>query len=58
MFLAIEHTREGAGACRDAYQPNPEELKFKDTNFVDFKISIVVGDLNFSRNQLLKSADD
>jgi hypothetical protein len=51
MFLAREHTREGGG-CRAASEPNPEELKFKDTNFVDFKISIVVGDLNFSRNQV------
>jgi hypothetical protein len=54
MPLAREHPKEGGSGCRDASQPNPEELKFKDTNFVDIMISIVVRDLTFSRNQPLK----
>jgi hypothetical protein len=44
MLIAREHTRVGGGGCRAAAQQNPEELKFKDKNFVNIMISIVFRD--------------
>jgi hypothetical protein len=47
------------GGCRAATLPQkPPKPKFKTTDFVDIMISKVLHDLPFSRNQLLKSADD
>jgi hypothetical protein len=45
------------GRCWAAASPNPQKLKFKNTDFVDI-ISNIICDIPFSQNLPLKSADD